>query len=404
MNSIVKKIFLFALFGVVLCGSLFAQDAIPVLPRYGELRGNSITLALAIIILILTYKPVFKKNYRFRYLGYLIPSLVVCLTIILLYPVYHYFTTGEMWSEFMTVTQSIIMSIAMILIIVVYSSLLFFSEKFLIKNRLSFSVQLGIKLLLTLFWFIGPWAFINLLSGTGLEQPVNLYNFVVMGLIITTARGSLLLINEFSDSLVRKKDVELSQLKAMKAQAEMESLHARINPHFLYNSLNSIAGLARSNPEKTEQMALSLSELFRYHTNRNGDLLSTVEDELSMVRTYLNIEQIRFGERLHYSIEADSSVEKENIPRHILQPLVENAIKHGVSKIEGQGQITVAIRKTPDGITMEVIDNGPEFPEGLISGYGLQSIHDMLHLMYGEKAGILWENNPIKRILVSLPI
>lgn len=406
MNSLFKKTLSTVLLSVPFSGILLAQSMYPpVMGRYAEQNAIFITVILAIIFLLLIYRPVLRRKYRSRYAGYVVPALVVVLTIyLILIPIYGYIigdtplnlyyknNFGEgLWAFLGTMAA----------VSLVFPSLLYITEKFLVQPRMSFWLQWSTKMTVTLGWFYIPMIFANNAAGTGAFKLISLF---FIGMAVAVIRGAFLLFNEFSDSLVRKKDVELSQLKTLKAQAEMGYLQARINPHFLYNALNSIAGLARSNPEKTEQMALSLSDLFRYHTNRTSDLFSTVEEELAMVRTYLDIEQIRFGERLQYSITSDPSVNLEKIPRHILQPLVENAVKHGISRIEGQGRITVATQNTAGHIILEVNDNGPGFPEGLMSGYGLQSIHDMLQLMYGDKASILWENQPLKRIRVNIPL
>ncbi len=404
MNSLCKKSLFTALLSVLFSPVLLAQN-MTFMGKYASQNAMIITVILAIIFLLLVYRPIFRRKYRSPYIGYVAPPLAIVLAIYLvLIPIYQYISGDapfllyyqqnfglQPWTALFTITAFSI----------IFPSLLYITEKFLVHPRMSFWLQWSTKMAVTLAWFYVPMIIANNVAGSGSFKLISLF---FVGMAVAMIRGAFLLFNEFSDSLVRKKDVELSQLKALKAQAEMGSLQARINPHFLYNALNSIAGLARSNPEKTEQMALSLSDLFRYHTNRTSDLFSTVEEELAMVQTYLDIEQIRFGERLQYSITSEPSVNREKIPRHILQPLVENAVKYGISSIEGQGRIAIVTGITAGLIFLEVHDNGPGFPEGLMCGYGLQSIHDILQLMYGDNASILWENHPIKKIRVDLPV
>ena len=86
-----------------------------------------------------------------------------------------------------------------------------------------------------------------------------------------------------------------------------------------------------------------------------------------------------------------------------MQPLVENAIKHGISKIEGEGEISLTIKKANQQIEIEVADNGPDFPEGLVAGYGLQSLYDLLKICYKDKAEVNWQNAPAKMITVRIP-
>ena len=186
------------------------------------------------------------------------------------------------------------------------------------------------------------------------------------------------------------------------AATELNSLHAQINPHFLYNALNSIASLAHVDSYKTEKMALSLSDLFRYSVNRKGEKLTSIQEEVEMVQNYLQIEKIRFEDRLEYTIDVEDSIQKLKIPRFILQPLIENSIKHGVSKIEKKGYISLNIYQKNKKLIVAVSDNGPNFPEGLVSGHGLQSVFDLLRLSYGEQASMNWENLPKKKITITI--
>ena len=203
-------------------------------------------------------------------------------------------------------------------------------------------------------------------------------------------------------NLIIENETKLSALRELKAKAELTSLQSQINPHFLYNALNSIASLAHTNADKTEKMALSLSDLFKYTINRKGKTISTVNDELEMVRSYLEIEQTRFGDRLEFVINAKYDVLTEEVPLFLIQPLVENAVKHGISKIENKGHITLNILKTEKGIEISVLDNGPDFPEGLVSGHGLQTVHDLLRLSYGDNASLQWQNAPKKQITITI--
>lgn len=131
--------------------------------------------------------------------------------------------------------------------------------------------------------------------------------------------------------------------------------------------------------------------------------MSTVLDEIDMVNSYLEIEKIRFGDRLRFTIDADSALEKHEIPLFLIQPLVENAVKHGISRNEGEGNIVLKISKEQHEIHISVNDNGPNFPEGLVSGHGLQTVFDLLRLTYDEKASLNWTNTPKKMIIITIP-
>ena len=114
------------------------------------------------------------------------------------------------------------------------------------------------------------------------------------------------------------------------------------------------------------------------------------------------IEQTRFGDRLEFVINVEDELLQEEIPMFLLQPLVENAVKHGISKIEDKGVIKLNILKTDKNLEIEVTDNGPDFPEGLVSGHGLQTVYDLLRLSYGDKAALKWKNTPQKSICILI--
>ena len=202
---------------------------------------------------------------------------------------------------------------------------------------------------------------------------------------------------------ISEQEYQLLNLEKLKTTAELGALQARINPHFLYNSLNSIASLVHSDPDKAEEMTILLSKLFRYTTDRNNELFSSIADELEIVKTYLSIEQVRFGDRLEFTTELEKQVEDFQIPRLLLQPIVENAIKHGISKIAGDGKIAIKIYKKEENVILSVHDSGVLFPEEMASGYGLRSIQDKLKLIYGKDATLEIQNDPqYKAVVITI--
>jgi len=206
------------------------------------------------------------------------------------------------------------------------------------------------------------------------------------------------------DQLLQEKELEISKQKELTTKAELLALQSRINPHFLYNSLNSIASLATIDTQKTEQMAVNLAKLFRYNLNKGEDLITTVEQELEMTKLYLDIEKQRFGDRLDYQVEVPEELMTFQIPIFLLQPLVENAIKHGVSKITEPGVIKINIEKIDKSLLIKVYDNGPAFNDEPIHGYGLQNIFDKLTLIYKNNYTIRFVNEPEKHIEIRIGI
>ena len=110
----------------------------------------------------------------------------------------------------------------------------------------------------------------------------------------------------------------------------------------------------------------------------------------------------RFGDSLQVHIDVDIKLETIQIPRFILQPLIENAVKHGISKTEKNGTIELSIRLYKNHLEIVVSDNGPDFPDDLVSGHGLQSVYDLLRLSYKENASMNWENSPKKKITILI--
>jgi two-component system, LytTR family, sensor kinase len=202
---------------------------------------------------------------------------------------------------------------------------------------------------------------------------------------------------------LHEKEFDLVKAKQLITQAELQTLQSKINPHFLYNSLNSIAGLIREDADKAEDMTLKLSRLFRYSINSPQENMATITEEMEIVNTYLDIEKIRFGDRLSFSQEVDESIKNNQIPRFLIQPLVENALKHGLSNMAKNGKLKIGIKKDSNNIAIAITDNGKPFPSELNVGYGLQSTYDKLALLYDEHYQVQISNTPEKQIRILIP-
>lgn len=222
--------------------------------------------------------------------------------------------------------------------------------------------------------------------------------FIIIGII--RALISFFILNEKEIKI--ETEVKIANLRELKTKAEMNALHSRINPHFLYNSLNSIAGLAHDDADKTEHMALSLSKLFRYSINKDQSDWTTFKEELEMVKIYLDVEKVRFDDRLSFSVELPTQLENYQIPRFIIQPLVENAVKHGISKSVESGEIKVSVTQEGRQVFIAVSDDGPAFPTDLAPGFGIQSIYDKLEILYKDKFEMNFINSPQKQVLIKL--
>jgi two-component system, LytTR family, sensor kinase len=219
--------------------------------------------------------------------------------------------------------------------------------------------------------------------------------FIAIPLFIKQAKRYELLLE------LKEKEMNLQKAEELLAKAELETLQAKINPHFLYNSLNSIAGLIHDEPDKAEKMVLSLSDLFRYSLNTQGKVYTTIAEEIAMVNTYLDIEKTMFENQLQCTITVDAACEQYLIPRFLIQPLVENAIKHGTSKIE-KGILEITVAKQQNGLEIMVADNGPDFPDQLTTGYGVRNVSEKLDLLFPKKNEISFYNHPKKYISILI--
>lgn len=301
-------------------------------------------------------------------------------------------------------------SISIYVIGLIIVILIYLIEKAILKNTSSFLLQIMVPMLSIAFITMALLAlFILFIKYIQPEQvPASLYTRLLTyvganTLIIGLGRSIFIFTSKTSENIIRKKDLELARMGELHKQAELQSLRAKINPHFLYNALNSIASLATTDGRKTEQMALSLSDFFKYAINREQKQLNTLSEELNAIRTYLEIEKVRFGERLSFEIDCPSELMDIQIPQLLIQPLVENALKHGLSQITDKGFIKVSISKEGNLLKIKVYDNGPAFPEGPLTGFGIQNTQERISLIYGAKASINWQNEPEKYIEISLP-
>jgi signal transduction histidine kinase len=179
-----------------------------------------------------------------------------------------------------------------------------------------------------------------------------------------------------------------AQLEAAAREAELAVIKAQLQPHFLLNSLNSILALVEEEPAEARRMLVRLSSLLHSVFDRLDEALVPLERELDTVRDYLEIEQIRFGERLTFSIDADAPARQLAVPPFLLQPIVENAVKHGIEPASGGGIVRVTARLEPPFLRLAVADTGRGFHGGASNGRGLTLTRKRLDAMYGRAASL----------------
>lgn len=198
-----------------------------------------------------------------------------------------------------------------------------------------------------------------------------------------------MLLVQTSEKLRRQTEREAA-LRVMAREAELRALKAQFRPHFFFNVINSLYALIESDPRRAQEMLDRVSRLMRQTLEVADDAWATLDWEMESVRAYLEIERIRLGDRLEISIDAEEGVRQVDVPPLLLQPLVENAIKHGVAPHSGPGSVAVRARWSDGDLVLTVRDSGPgpagDEAEG--DGRGLAMTRQRLEALYGDGASI----------------
>jgi two-component system LytT family sensor kinase len=195
-------------------------------------------------------------------------------------------------------------------------------------------------------------------------------------------------------SLLISTQLELSSvenLKTMAKEAELKALQTQINPHFLFNALHTTSFFVRKDPNKAREIIIDLSTYLRYNLE-NACKLVPLEMELEQVKAYFNIEKARFGDKISLNIDVDENVKDINIPSLIIQPLVENSIKHGLLKKREGGFVNIIAKKENKGCLITIEDNGIGIDQKIIDNLddridkniGLKNVHNRIKLIYGK--------------------
>lgn len=182
---------------------------------------------------------------------------------------------------------------------------------------------------------------------------------------------------------------KLSELQASLTEAKLEALRAQLNPHFLFNALNSVAEMVHRNAELADHMLVAISALLRDSFSLRRDQLRPLARELILIKHYLMIEKLRLEDRLRLHLEIDEDCLDAMVPALILQPLVENAIVHGIAPMKSPGTLTIRARNMQGKLEIE-IENAITTPPAITmgAGVGLRSTHDRLSLLYGKRASL----------------
>lgn len=175
-----------------------------------------------------------------------------------------------------------------------------------------------------------------------------------------------------------------SQLEARLAQAQLQVLRMQLQPHFLFNTLHSISALMHKDVRRADSMVASLSDLLRMSLRNIGAQEVSLHSELEFLQAYVAIMTLRFGDRLHVTVDVDPEARDARVPNLFLQPLVENALRHGFGDAPGAGSVAVRARREGDRLLCEVVDNGRGLKPAHREGIGLSSTRQRLAHLYGD--------------------
>jgi two-component system LytT family sensor kinase len=319
------------------------------------------------------------RQYFIAYLG--IWGLIAIIHILIL-------TLFQGFSLGLAITESFISNVLLAMIGLALWFPVFFSRlekenvlNFIFKHLFACALSVGL-------WVLIHYAILNALFAKNNEYQ----QFLVSSLPWRAGIGALLygaiilvyyLIINYQN--FREKTSRETELKALVRESELNSLKSQINPHFLFNSLNSISSLTMISPEKAQDMIIKLSEFLRYSLSNKDEKLTTLRDEITNITRYLDIEKVRFGKRIHVVNNLDEKCYELKLPGLILQPLVENAIKYGVYESIDQTNIELICSCSERNLHVTIKNQfDPEFHYKKGAGIGIQNIRSRLRIMYGR--------------------
>lgn len=248
---------------------------------------------------------------------------------------------------------------------------------------------------------------IILIFSNDLNIAIELEKKIAVSMIVINSIGVFLIVMVIKSSKrLVDSQVNLVKLKEANKISELKALKAQIEPHFLFNSLNVIAAYCRVDSEKARELILNLSDYFRGTLEIEGDF-STLNKEIMLIKSYVSIEQARFSNRLEVEFKIDDNLLSVKFPILILQPLVENSIKHGILKKIDGGKVTISIKDENSKAYVEIIDNGVGFEnadKSVSTGLGLENINNRLKLLYGEDYGLnIFSNSEGTKVMFYIP-
>ena len=250
--------------------------------------------------------------------------------------------------------------------------------------------------LFTWIWLKSYYLLCDTLGLRYMEGSRQIWDYYITGMFYIIQFGVFHIYDYYAK--LQSKDLIIAKQHQLRLKSELTALKAQLNPHFLYNVFNTINASIPASAEKTRNMIAKLSDLFRYQLKASKEEYVTVREELDFVTKYLDLEKERFGKRLCYNVEIKEDLLTSLIPPLIIQPIVENAVKHGISPLISGGTITISISKQNGQLLVTISDTGVGIDkqcqhEALDKGMGLSNTHKRLEKMFGQGLELL-DNEP----------
>lgn len=228
------------------------------------------------------------------------------------------------------------------------------------------------------------------------------FDMIVYSLILAV----YYIINYAAES--RRREIASAQLAETLARTQLHALQAQLQPHFLFNTLNSILALVHENPDRAGEMIRRLSELLRYCLATSDVSEVPLADEVKFARAYVDIQKIRFEDRLEVEFAIDDRLLNTPVPSFLLQPIVENAVKFSFNGEDNIAQLRISAAQREQNLDLSVEDNGPGVSDETLDttqGLGVRATRARLRQIYGDDHQIQFENlNPGMRVLISIPM
>ena len=204
----------------------------------------------------------------------------------------------------------------------------------------------------------------------------------------------------------REKEHRLAQAESRLSEARLKALRGQLQPHFLFNALNAITALIHTNPESADRMISRLSDLLRMSLERENEQFCTLARELEFIERYLAIQKMRFEDKLQIKLDVSAEALEARVPSLILQPLVENAVKHGIAAKTKPGLVYIGARQTNGHLEMSVADDGPGLSPDWHSGTGrgLRNTRERLAALYGKAGDMQVENGVAGGVTITVKL